>query len=405
MATEEARKAYELRESLTEPERLYVEGRYHDTVTGDLERAKQVYELWHQIYPREEMAPHILISVYGALGKFDDALREGDEAMRLEPRNIDTEDWYFSVTPVYIFLNQFDRAEELLKQAEEHRVEDVGLLSFRYMLAFLKDDVNEMQRVAASAAGRPSMEAVLLDDEACAKAYHGRLGEAREIFRRSVELAQQNGDKERAADNEVDASLTEAYLGDAQDARKDADVALKLARNRYVGEQATLALALAGNTTRAEELATELNKSFPLDTTLQRYSLPTIRAATALQRGNATKVSESLGAKNSGELTTAGGLTPLGLVDATYVRGQAYLLLHNGNAAAVQFQKILDHPGLVLISPVGALAHLGLARAYVLQGNNVKARAKYQDFLMLWKDADPNIPILKQAKAEYEKLR
>ena len=263
-----------------------------------------------------------------------------------------------------------------------------------------------LEGLVASAAGNPRVESMLLDDEGCAKAYHGQLKQAREAFHKAIESAGYDmGNRELAAILRADKSLTEAYLSDAQRARADADVALKLTVNRYVEVDAALALALAGDTKRAEKLAAELNQSFSTDTELQRYWLPTIRAAAALQRGGAEKVADLLAPIGSYEITPYAFYFPLGQIDSTYVRGWASLALHNGSAAASQFRKILDHPGLAQISPAGALARLGLARAFTLQGDALKARAAYQDFLTLWKDADPDIPIFKQAKAEYAKLQ
>jgi eukaryotic-like serine/threonine-protein kinase len=401
LAVENTRRAYELREGVSEPERLFLEAHYYDIVTGELEKAAQVYELWQQLYPRDGNPNHNLISLYSSLGKFEEALQEGYETLRLEgARNHYNEDTYVSIAFTYLFLERLERAEAVLKEATEHKLESVGLLSLRYLLAFMKGDTKEMERLVASALGKPGTEDVLLDNEACAKAYQGRLRDAREVFQRSVESSRHNDEsRERAANDQADASLTEAYLGDPQHARTNADAALKLAVNRYAGVHAALALALAGDTMRAEKLVGELNKSFPLDTGLQRYWLPTIRAAAALDRVNAEKVAKLLQPISSYELSSLGQLDPI------YIRGRAYLMLHNGSGAAAEFQKILDHPGLVLASPVGALAHLGLARAYALQGDTVKSRAAYQDFFSLWKDADPDIPILQQAKAEYAKLQ
>jgi predicted Zn-dependent protease len=204
---------------------------------------------------------------------------------------------------------------------------------------------------------------------------------------------------DRAAVLLADAGTREAYLGDMQHARADAEGGLKLATTREAQYEASLALALAGDTEHAEKIVAGMNKNFPLDTWVQRFYLPTIRASVALTRENPDKAIESLREMTPYEL---GGVTAL---DPIYLRGQAYLMLHNGTAAAVEFQKIIDHPGIVWIYPLGALAHLGLARAYALQGDAAKARAAYKDFLTLWKDADPDVPILKQAKAEYAKLQ
>ena len=405
-ATENARRGYELREKASERERLYLESHYYDIVTGDLEKAVQVDELWHRTYPRDSEPAHNLIMIYGGLSKFDDAVQRANEALRLDSREADEEDFYLSIVPVHIFLNRFDTAEALLKEAREHKVESAGLLSLRYMLAFMSSDEREMEGLVASAAGNPRVESMLLDDEGCAKAYHGQLKQAREAFHKAIESAgYDTGNRELAAILRADESLTEAYLNDAQRARADADAALKLTVNRYVEVDAALALALAGETKRAEKLAAELNQSFPTDTELQRYWLPTIRAAAALQRGDAEKVADLLAPIGSYEITPYAFYFPLGQIDSTYVRGWASLALHNGSAATPQFRKILDHPGLAQISPAGALARLGLARAFTLQGDTAKAQAAYQDFLTLWKDADPDIPIFKEAKAEYAKLQ
>ena len=230
------------------------------------------------------------------------------------------------------------------------------------------------------------------------EAYHGRLRKARELLRRAVESAKQNGVVDTEASSQAVGALIEAYLGDLQHVRADADAALRLAANRDVLTPTALALALAGDAEHVEKLAAGLNKSFPLDTGVQRMWLPTTRAAVALSRKNPAKAIELLRVMSPYELG-APRLLPI------YERGRAYLMLHDGRAAAAEFQKVIDHPGIVREFPVGALAHLGVARAYALQGDTAKSRAAYQDFLTLWKDADPDIPILKEAKAEYAKLQ
>jgi tetratricopeptide (TPR) repeat protein len=230
------------------------------------------------------------------------------------------------------------------------------------------------------------------------EAYNGRLRKARELLRRAVESAKQNGAVDTAASFQAFGGLIEAYLGDLQHARADADAALRLAANQDAQTAAALALALAGDTEHAEKLTAKLNKNFPLDTGVQRVWVPMIRAAVALSRKNPAKAIELLGPMSPYELG-APRLLPI------YERGQAYLMLHNSSAAAAEFQKVIDHPGIVREFPVGALAHLGVAKAYALQGDTARSRTAYQDFFTLWKDADPDIPILKEAKAEYAKLQ
>jgi tetratricopeptide (TPR) repeat protein len=391
------RKAYALRERVSERERLYIEARYYRTVTGELEKWSQACELWKEIYPRDRVPYNDLGHIYAAAAKYDKSLEEAREALRLEP-NI----WanYANLADYYVSLNRLDEAEAVFKQAEERNLESADLLDGRYHVDFLKDDVSEMERLVANAAGKPGTEDVLLADQADTEAYHGRLGNARELARRAVESAAHNDAKETAAGYKAESALIEAYFGDTQRAHADADAAIRLATNRYVQANTALALALAGDITRAEKLADELEKSFPLNTLVRRYWLPTIRAAVALERKNADKTIELIQVTAPYEL---GWMGKTG--SAIYMRGEAYLMVHNGSAAAAEFQKLLDHPGVVRNFPLGALAHLGLARANALQGDTPKARTAYQDFLTLWKDADPDIPILKQAKAEYAKLQ
>ncbi|HYL16778.1 MAG TPA: hypothetical protein VEV41_27335 [Terriglobales bacterium] len=292
-------------------------------------------------------------------------------------------------------LNRLDEAGAVFRQAEDRKLESEELLDGRYQLAFLKGDTAEMERLVAQANGKPGIEDVLLGDQAETEAYHGRLGKARQLTQWAIDSAERNDAKETAAGYYSRAGRDEAYLGETSRSRADVNAALRLAPNRDVQVDATLAHALIGDT-RAEKLADELSRSFPLDTRVQRCWLPTIRAALALQRERADEAIELLQVTAPYELSSP---------DPIYMRGQAFLTLRNGSSAAAEFQKLLDHRGIVLNSPLGALVHLGLARAYALSGDTAKARTKCQDFFALWKDADPDSPILKQAKAEYARLQ
>ena len=255
--------------------------------------------------------------------------------------------------------------------------------------------------------GKPGTEDLLLAAQADTEGWYGKLKNARELTRRAMDSAQHNDAKETAATYQAAAALREVESGNREQARADADAALKLAPNRDVRAMAALALARAGDTARAEKLAAELDKTFPLDTLVQRYWLPTIRAAVALERKDPNRAVELLKVASPIELGQPTQVTVF--LCPVYLRGEAYLMLHDGNAAAAEFQKFIDHYGLVVNFPWGALARLGLARAYALDATTDpaardKARAAYQNFLTLWKDADPDIPIYKQAKAEYAKL-
>jgi DNA-binding winged helix-turn-helix (wHTH) protein/tetratricopeptide (TPR) repeat protein len=391
LSAENVYKAYELREKVTERERLYIEAHYYRDVTGEQDKAASVWEVMQQTYPREVEPYSNLAGFYGQLGNYEKALAEAREALRLDP---DDQDSYGTVGYFSMCLNRLDQAEAAFKQAEERKLEGEGLLTGRYQLAFLRGDEEGMARVAESAAADKPLLLVL---QGFAEAYYGRLRKARELLRRAAESAKQNGAVDTAASFQAFRGLMEAYLGDVQHARADADAALRLAANRYDRSAVALALALAGDAEHAEKLTAELNESFPSDTGVQRLWVPMIRAAVALSHKNPAKAIELLRVMSPYELGTP-RLLPI------YERGRAYLMLHKGSAAAAEFQKVIDHPGIVREFPVGALAHLGVARAYALQGDTAKSRASYQDFLTLWKDADPDLPMLKQAREEYAKL-
>jgi predicted Zn-dependent protease len=258
-----------------------------------------------------------------------------------------------------------------------------------------------MEQQLHSPEGDPGVEGELLSFEANTEAYSGRLGKAREFSRRAVAIAERAGEKEDAANYHAQAALREALFGNAPEARRDAVSVLGLSKDRDAQVGAALALALAGDAVRAQTVADELGKRFPEDTIVQFNYLPSVHAQIALSRNAASKAIEALQAAAAYDMGTAVNTTFYPLV----VRGEAYLVAHKGGEAAAAFQTILDHRGIVLNEPIGALAHLGLARAYAMTGDTVKSKSAYQDFLTLWKDADPDIPILKEAKAEYAKVQ
>jgi len=395
-AAEYTRKAYERREKVSEQERLYIESAYYLKATGELEKAAQAYELWQQTYPRS-MAPYTNLGVVSmSLGNWEKALEETREAIRLAPNAVIP---YINLVEIYATLNRLDEAEAVCKQMEERKMEGEGLLWGRYNLAFLKGDTAQMVQLVSAAMGKPGAEDMLLAMHANTEGWYGKLKNARELTRKAMDSAQHNDAKEAAAAYQAAAALRDVEAGNQGQARAEANTAVKLAPNRDVRTMAALALARAGDTAGAEKLAAELDKTFPLDTLVQRYWLPTIRAAVALQRKDPNRAIELLKVASPIELGDTANLLPV------YLRGEAYLMLHDGSRAAAEFQKFIDHRGVVMNFPWGALAHLGLARAYAMQGDTTKAKIAYQDFLTLWKDADPDIPILKEAKAEYAKLQ
>jgi len=397
LAAENYLKAYELRDRGSERERLYIESDYHQSITGDLEKARQIYELWAQTYPRDYVPPLNLCLIYGNVAQYDKSLLEARESHRLSPANGYI---YAAFVTSYINLNRLQEAQAAADEALAKNIDPALLHIILYQLAFLKNDAVGMVRQIASSAGKPGVEDVLLASEADTAAYSGRLEKAREFSRRAVSAAERAEEKEVAAGYEAGAALMEALLGNTAQARERAASALVLSTGRYVQYGAALALALAGDAARAQALTDDLAKRFPQDTLVRFNYLSTLHAQLALNHNNTLKAIETLQAAIPYELGSVGYVT----LYPVFVRGEVYLAARHGSEAAVEFQKLLDYRGLLGNSPIGALARLGLARAYVLQGDTVKAHAAYQDFLTLWKDADPDIPILIAAKKEYAKL-
>jgi eukaryotic-like serine/threonine-protein kinase len=389
LGAENLQKAYELRERVSEREKLYVELHYYAFVTHNLEKARQTGELWTLTYPRDDTAPADLGDIYDDLGQWDKALSEHRVALGLHASAAT----YAELAGTYLNLNRVEEARATVEEAQAKNFDSPQLRSTLYQIAFLQDDGAEMARLVNSAAGKPGGD-FMLALEAETAAYYGRLGKAREFSRRAVASAEAAENKDRAASYEADASRREALFGNAIEAKQTAEGALALSTNAQY--DVALTLALAGDSARTEVLADNLGKSATEDTIVQFQELPTLHAQLALGRGDSSTAIEALQAAARYELSD---------MRVVYVRGQAYLAAHQGNEAAAEFQKILDYRGIVFNEPIGALAHLQIGRAYAMQGDKAKARAAYQDFLTLWKDADPDIPVLKQAKAEYAKLK
>ena len=404
-SAEAARKAYELRAKVSERERLRIEAFYYLGATGELDKSAQAHELWQQTYP-QDAEPYINLSDIAAIsGNWEKALAEAREALRVDPTSEFTNG---NLALAYTNLNRLDEAEAVYRQAEERKVDEDNLLVGRYQLAFLRSDPMEMDGWAAAATGRPGVEGPMLAAQADTEAWHGKLKNANQLTGRAMNSFEANDAKESAATFQAAAALREVEFGNPEQARAAANAAVKLAPNRDVWAMAALALARAGDTKAAEKLAAELNESYPLDTVVQRYWLPSIAAAVAIEHKDPNRAVELLQPASAIELGQPSNLTVS--LCPVYVRGEAYLMLGEGKAAAAEFQKFVDHRGLVANFPWGALARLGLARAYGLDAAKDpaardKARSAYQDFLTLWKDADPRLPTLVQAKAEYAKLQ
>ena len=400
LASESTKKAYELGDRVSEREKFYIESTYYRVVLGDLEKTRQTSELWAQTYPRDETAPTNLAVTYDNLGQHEKALEESREAVALAP---ESDLSYANLAGGYLSLNRFEEAQATAQEALKKNLDSINLRFFLYFLAFVKNDAGGMAQQAAWFAAIPDTQGWAEALEAETAAYSGRLQKARQLSRQAVAKILHLGQKEFGAAIESDAAVREALFGNAREARQRAAAALALSNGRDVQSGAAAALALAGDAARAATLANDSAKRFPADTIVQFNYLPTLRAQLSLFGNDPRKAIETLDVATPYELSSLTS-APIVLYPA-YVRGEAYLAARRGREAAVEFQKILDHRGLVLNEPIGALAHLQLGRAYAMQGDIAKARDAYQDFLALWKDADPDIPILNAAKSESAKLK
>jgi serine/threonine protein kinase/tetratricopeptide (TPR) repeat protein len=403
-------KAYRLRDRASDSEKFLIASYYDMDVTGNLERAEQTFELWKQTYPRE-IPPHGFLAgtIYPALGKYEKAIDEGKKQIEVGP---DIGFAYLNSAQSFIHVGRLGEAESTLQRASDRKLELIpNFLVTRYQIAFLKGDQVGMEREVTRAQGTPAAEEVISGHIAFALAYSGQLKQAMLKSRHAVDLARQANQPERAAGYEAGSALWEALFENGPAARKVSMAVLELSKGRDAEYGAAFALALAGDAPQAERLAKDLETRFPEDTTVKYNYLPGIRALLALnpplnQMSDPSHAIEllriaapyDLGVARSSVYSFFGTLYPI------YVRGLAYVAAHQGAEAAAEFQKILDRRGIVVSDPIGALAHLQLGRAFALSGDKIKAKSAYQDFLTLWKDADRDIPILKSAREEYDRL-
>jgi tetratricopeptide (TPR) repeat protein/predicted Ser/Thr protein kinase len=401
MAAQYGKKAYELRDRASEREKLYIDSHYFNFATGDLERAIHALELWAQSYPRDETPYTNLGSIDGLVGRYEKSLAEAQEAFRLDPSGLN----YSNLVTAFICLNRLDEARVTAEEAQAKKLDSPYLRAAIYQLAFLKNDAAGMTRHVAWAAGKPGIEDVLLAMDADSSAYSGHVRRAEELTRQAVASAVHADEKETAALYEAQAGLRQALFGNLAAAKQHATAALTASNGRDVEYAASMALTLAGDASRALVLVNDFTKRFPDDTVVKFIYLPTLRGQLMSLRhdfSNALSELQSAAPYESGQ-ASPGSTISIALYPV-YVRACAYLAAKQGKEAVAEYQKIVDHPGVVINGPIGVLAHLGLGRAHALAGDSAKAKIAYQDFLALWKDADPDIPILKQAKAEYAKL-
>ena len=404
LAAENNRKAYELRDRTSQAEKYSITAVYHKNVTGNIEKAIETCRLWIEAYPRMWI-PHDYLGGMSlpVIGQYEKAAEEANEAIRLNP---DFGISYNILAGSYIALNRLDEAKGTLARARERKLDNPLFSAGLYEIAFLQNDAAGMAQQVAKTTGVAGIEDQILSLESDTAAYSGRLKAARELSRRAMDAAERVGEKDPPAMYFAVSGLREAWFGNPDEAQRGVSSALKRSDSRDVLYFSALALAYSRQDARAQAMVGDLAKRFPEDTIVQFNYLPTLRARLALNKGAASDAIEVLRPAAPYELGTSTNC-PLSWTPmyAAFVRGEAYLAAHRGSEAAAEFQKILDHPGVIVNQPIGALAHLDLARAFVLQGDTVKARAAYEDFLKLWKEADADIPVLQEAKAEYAKLK
>jgi serine/threonine protein kinase/predicted Zn-dependent protease len=403
MAAENVRRAYELRERVSERERFNITAAYYRVVTGELEKSVQALKSWAEAYPRDAFPHTILGFIYVYQGRYEDAVKEELESVQLDPNNAPPHE---NLMDGYTALGRLDISKTIGHQELDRKLEGQFVHDNLYAVAFLEGDTAEMRRQVEAVAGKSGVEDVLLSGESDTEAFYGRLDRARKLSTQAIKSALLADEKETSALWQLNSALREAEFGNLERARREVKAGLTIASTRDVQTLAAVTLASAGDLSRARAMVDELQKRNPLNTMLNHYWLPVARAYIELRSGHPAQALELLQ-----ELTPYDLAFPVpqfsegGTLYPSYVRGQAHLALHQGKEAVAEFQNFTNHRSVVINFPLASLARLGLARAYALQGDTAKARAAYQDFLTLWKDADADIPVLKQAKAEYAKLQ
>ena len=393
-ANEDFKKAYSLRSNLSEREKLYLTIRFHDAIAGDIGKSIETYEMWSRLYPRDSQPLDGLAARYQVVGQYEKAAAAALKALKLRPDNYIP---YANLATSYEALNRFDEAREICNQASVAKRDSSYTHRVLFELAFLRRDSTAMQNEVDIARGT-DREHEMLVDQAFALAAMGKLRQARELFKRSWANYNRAGLQDHAAYSMAQEALIEADFGNIPEARTRAVEALRLGRGIDARETTAEVLSLAGEEANARNLAQELGTRFPQHAPLKSASLPTILATTELQRGNASKAIDLLKEAAPYDLSEFSNLAPI------YIRAQAYLRLYSSEEAEAEFQKLLNHSGIHALSPRHALARLGLARALALEGDVPEARKAYEDFLAYWSEADPELPILRQARAELSKL-
>jgi len=405
LASESTRKAYELRDRASDPERLFITVLYDRDVTGNLDKALHTAQLWAQTYPRDARA-HALQSgfITQGSGLYERAIKEGQAANAIDPEFVFG---YTNRASAYLYTNRPQDAESVMRAAEARNLDPPEFLIFRFYMSFFKHDAAGMERQVTLAKDKPDAHEWITHQAAMVAAFSGHLREARRLSQRAISLAQTAGNREAAATYESGVAVYEGFFGNAANARAHVAAALERSKGRDVEYASAVALALAGDVVQVQALSSDLDRRFPEDTSVRYHYLPTLRALAALHRGEAAQALDALHDADRYELAM-NGLSFFGFFGTlypAYVRGLGFLSSHQEAEAAAEFQKLLDHPSVVFADPAAAVARIQIGRAWAMAGNRAKAVAAYQDFLTLWKDADPDVPILQQAKAEYARLK
>ena len=402
LSQQSVKRAYEFRDHTSDRERFFIDLAYQGQVSGNIEKAQETCQVWVQTYPLDWQPHAELTWIDQQLGRYDDSAKEAEKTIDLNP---DFTPGYNNLAWAYVLSDRLDKAEETLNRAAGRKLEMPEMLVMRYYIGFLRADKEAMDRTATEAQGHAEAEDWVAYEQASVLAYSGRMTMARNFARHAVQLARQSNQPERAASYEVGTAVREAFYGEFQEAKHEAQAALALSNSRDVEWGAALTFALSRDFSKSQKLTDDLARRFPEDTYVQLTYLPVLRALTAMHHNDAAKALDLLQTSASIEMGVPGSWSGFfGNLYPIYLRGVALLAQGHGFEAEAEFQKMLIHPGIVFTDPAGALAHLQRARAYALEGDKTKAKFSYRDYLTLWEKADASLSVLTQAKAEYLKL-
>jgi serine/threonine protein kinase/tetratricopeptide (TPR) repeat protein len=397
-ANEYLKRAYDLRDRASEREKLYIQGHYYDTVTGDMEKAVELYEQWTRTYPRHNTPWDNLSLAQQTRGNYDQALSAATEAMHVDPK--DTFAYQHQVA-CYMYTNRFDEAKSVAETAKSLKVDAIGVHFDLFAIAALQGDQVAMQRESAWGNGK-AIDAIFVQRTSFYEDSIGKVKLSRETAQHAIELGKQHGFTELPTSITGTQAFRDASHGFAESARLKASEVLRLPGDTFPRASAAITFAELGDTAQSQKIIDDLTKEYPSETVIKYAVAPSVQALNLLHRN---KPEDAIAALETGRKYELGQMGAFAAYRILYIRGMAYLQLRDGVKAAAEFQKILDHRGISPLSGIPSLAQLNLARAYVLQGDIAKARTAYQDFFALWKDADPDVPILIAAKTEYAKLK